>query len=77
MSQTVELELGDLYANLHERFSEQIGEEYDQRARTEMEEFLHNFNQQYERQVEQIAAQQEEQEELDLSEEDIEDTADE
>lgn len=69
MSRTIELEVGNLYADLHERFSEQVGDQYDERVRREFEEFIHEFNQEVERQVEQAQA---EQENLDLSDEDVE-----
>lgn len=69
MSRTVELEIGDLYASLHEQFSIQVGEDYEERARQQFEEFLHGFNQQVERQVEEAQA---EQEQFDLTDEDVE-----
>lgn len=57
MSETIEIEVGNIYANLHEQFSDQIGEQYDARIRQEIEEFIHNFNQQVERAQEQQAEQ--------------------
>lgn len=73
MSTTIELEVGDLYANLHEQFKEQVGPQYEGQARQEIEEFLHNFNQQVERQMEQMEQQSADEDEFDLTEEDIED----
>lgn len=65
MTETIEVEVGELYAQLHEQYSANLGEQYEERVRQNAEDFLHNFNQQVERQQE--AAQ--EQEDLDLSEE--------
>lgn len=73
MSQTIEIEVGDLYANLHEQFTTEVGPQYDERMRQQTEAFLHEFNQQFERQVEQM----QEEESLDLSEEDVEALAEE
>lgn len=53
MSETIEVEVGGLYADLHRRFKEQIGDQYDEQARQNFEEFLHNFNQRIEREMEQ------------------------
>lgn len=72
MSRTIELEVGDLYASLHEQFSVQVGENYEEQARQQFEEFLHNFNQQVEREVEQQQAQAQPQEQFDLTDEDVE-----
>lgn len=69
MSETIEIEVGNLYANLHEQFQEQVGDQYEQRSRTQFEEFLHNFNQEVERQVE-VMEEQQSDEALDLSEAD-------
>lgn len=65
MPQTIELEVGPLYAQLHERFKDQLGDQYEQQSRQEFESFLHELNQTLERQVEAAAA---EQGELDLEE---------
>lgn len=66
MSETIELEVGDLYANLHDQFNGQLSEQYEERARQNFEEFLHNFNQQVEREVEQ------QQNGIELSDEEVE-----
>jgi hypothetical protein len=58
MAQEVTFEVGDLYAELHTQYSEQVGEQYEDRLRQDFEEFVHNFNQQVERQREEVAAQQ-------------------
>jgi len=50
MSQTIEIEVGDLYAQIHERYTEGAGEQYTERLRQNTEDFLHQFNQQVERQ---------------------------
>lgn len=50
MAQEVTFDAGDLYAELHEQYSEQVGEQYEERLRQNFEEFVHNFNQQVERQ---------------------------
>lgn len=70
MSETIEVEVGALYANLHEGFEGQLDEQYTERARQTMESFLHEFNQQVERQQERAQAQQNG--ELDLEEADVE-----
>lgn len=69
MSQTIEIEVGDLYAGMHEQYSEDVGEQYDERVRAQLEDFLHQFNQQVERQQEQV---QQQQEQVELSEEELE-----
>jgi NAD(P)H-dependent FMN reductase len=56
MAQEITLEVGDLYAQLHERFGTEVGEQYDERLRQEVEEFVHKFNQEVERQREQAQA---------------------
>jgi hypothetical protein len=66
MSQEVTIELGNLYAELHEQYDENLGEQYTQRLRQNTEEFIHNLNQQVERQREQAEAQ----EDIDLEAED-------
>lgn len=62
MPSEIEIEVGDLYENLHVQFSENIGDDYDEALRQNIENFLHNYNQQLDRQVEQ-------QEDLDIQEE--------
>lgn len=52
MTQTIEIEVGGLYADLHEQFESELGEQYDAEVRAQLEDFLHNFNQQIERQTE-------------------------
>lgn len=71
MSETIEIEVGTLYAEMHERYSTEVGEQYTERVRAQTEDFLHQFNQQMERQQEQVQQQQEE-EELSLSEDELE-----
>lgn len=63
MSEEITADVGDLYAELHEQYQENLGEQYSERLRQNLEEFIHNFNQQVERQRD-AAAQQEE---LDLA----------
>lgn len=63
MAEEITLEIGDLYAELHEQYSENLGEQYSQRLRQNFEEFVHNFNQQVERQREAVESD----EELDLA----------
>jgi len=53
MTDEITLEVGDLYAQLHERFGTEVGEQYDERLRQEVEEFVHKVNQEVERQREQ------------------------
>lgn len=53
MSDTIEIKVGNLYANLHEQFETTLGEQYDERARQTFETFLHELNQQVEREQEQ------------------------
>lgn len=60
MTEEATIEIGDLYANLHEQFSQQLGEDYEQAIRQEMENFLHKYNQQLDRHIEQADQQQEE-----------------
>lgn len=68
MSTKIEVEVGDLYAELHEQFEEQIGEQYTANARQEMEGFIHKLNQQFERQMEQAEEQEQEIDDLDIEE---------
>jgi predicted N-acyltransferase len=76
MSETIELEVGALYAQQHERFAKELGDQYEERARKQFEDFLHQMNQRVERQNEQARVAQQD-EGLELSEEDIEDISDE
>jgi len=69
MVRTVELQLGELYADLHERFSENLGQEYEDTIRAEVEDYLHTLNKQLERQSEQAQAQQLAEESIELGEE--------
>ena len=56
MAEEITLEVGGLYAQLHDRFSEDVGEQYNEQLRQQIEEIIHNFNQQVERQTEQAQA---------------------
>lgn len=69
MARTVELQLGELYADLHERFSENLGQEYEDTIRAEVEDYLHTLNKQLERQSEQAQAQQLAEESIELGKE--------
>jgi len=52
--QTIEIPVGDLYAQLHERYVDgELNEQYLAKLREENEELIHNFNQTVERQLEQ------------------------
>lgn len=53
MSSEITIDVGDLYENLHVQFSDNIGDEYEAAIRREVENFLHNYNQQLDRTVEQ------------------------
>lgn len=53
MAETIEVAVGPLYAQLHDKFSEQVGEPYDEDLRQQIESFLHQYNQSLERQIEQ------------------------
>lgn len=55
MSETIEPEVGSLYAEMHNQYSEELGEQYEERLRQTLEDFIHNFNQQVERQQEQLS----------------------
>lgn len=66
MSETIEIKVGSLYANLHEGFVESLEDQYEERARQTFEAFIHEFNQQVEREQEQMEAQQASQEDVDL-----------
>lgn len=54
MAETIEIEVGPLYAQLHNRFTEQMDEQYTPQARQQFESFLHEYNQQVERELEQV-----------------------
>jgi len=56
MAREVSITVGELYANLHERFSENLGQEYEDTMRAEVEDYLHSLNKQLERQSEQAQA---------------------
>ena len=53
MSEEVTITVGELYANLHKQYKEGLEDAYEERARQTFEEFIHNFNQEMERQQEQ------------------------
>lgn len=53
MSKKIEIEVGDLYSELHSGFCDDLGQQYEEQARQKFEQFLHEFNQQIERQMEQ------------------------
>ena len=53
MSEEVTITVGELYSNLHKQYKEGVGDVYEERARQNFEEFVHNFNQEIERQQEQ------------------------
>jgi len=57
MAREVSITVGELYANLHERFGESLGQEYEASVRAELEDYLHSLNKQLERQSEQAEAQ--------------------
>ncbi len=52
MSSEIVVEVGDLYEKLHVQFSDNLDEEYEQALRKHVEDFLHNYNQQLDRQLE-------------------------
>jgi hypothetical protein len=60
MAEDVTVTIGNLYAGRHEQFKEELGEQYEERLRKNVEEFVHNFNQQVERQQEQAFSGEEE-----------------
>ena len=62
MAKKIEITVGELYADLHERFSENLGQEYDDTIRAEVEDYLHTLNKQLERQSEQAQAHELEEE---------------
>jgi ElaB/YqjD/DUF883 family membrane-anchored ribosome-binding protein len=55
MASEITVTVGDLYENLHVQFSDNLDEEYEQAIRQNIENFLHNYNQQLDRRVEQQA----------------------
>jgi flagellar biosynthesis chaperone FliJ len=63
MAEEITADVGDLYAELHEQYAENLGDQYSERLRQNLEEFIHNFNQQVERQRDAVS----EQEDLDLA----------
>ena len=50
---TIEIEVGELHANLHEQLEGAIGEQYQEKTRNEMEELIHDTYRQLERAQEQ------------------------
>jgi len=52
MTSEITIKVGELYENLHVQFSENLEEEYEEALRQQVEDFLHNYNQQLDRQVE-------------------------
>lgn len=57
MSKTIEIKVGDLYAQIHEEYAESQATEYDEQLRSLTENFIHKFNQQVEREQEQLFAE--------------------
>lgn len=57
MADEISVEVGDLYANVHDTFCDNPGETYEERLRLEVENFIHNFNQQLEREREKAMGQ--------------------
>lgn len=53
MAEEILVPVGDLYANLHAQFAGNLGEDYEAQLRQEVENFLHRYNQQIDRRVEQ------------------------
>lgn len=49
MAETIEVEVGDLYADMHDQFETELGDEYTQQIRQVLENNLHQLNQQLER----------------------------
>lgn len=60
MVETIEVPVGQLYADIHEQFEEQLGEQYMIQFRQDVEDILHSKNQQIERQQEAMEAESEE-----------------
>ena len=56
MVETVTIAIGDSFAQRHERLSEDLGEQYDERMRTLIENEIHTVTQEIERQAEQAEA---------------------
>lgn len=53
MSKKIRVEVGDFYAELHEHYTESAGDDYTERAREQLEDWIHGFNKQVEREIEQ------------------------
>jgi DNA-binding protein Fis len=53
MVSEITVEVGDLYENLHVNFSDNLDDAYERALRKNIEDFLHNYNQQLDRQTEQ------------------------
>lgn len=49
MAETIEIDVGQLYADMHDQFKNELGEEYNQQMRQVIENNLHQLNQQLER----------------------------
>jgi len=58
MPEEITITVGSVYAQLHENYTAQIGDAYEQRARDEFEDFIHEFNKQIERETERSLAEQ-------------------
>ena len=69
MASDVTIPVCDLYENLHVQFKDNLGEDYEAAIRQEVEDFLHNYNQQLDRRVE----QQEEHQHAQIDQEDVDD----
>ena len=53
MAEYVEFAIGDSFAQRHEQFRDDLGDEYDEQMRNLIENELHTITQQLERQAEQ------------------------
>lgn len=53
MADTVEIAIGDSFAERHRNFEQQLGEQYEDRIRELLENEIHAVTQQLERQAEQ------------------------
>lgn len=49
----ITVDVGSLYGDVHEQLAEELGDQYTERLRAQTEDFIHEFNQQVERQMEQ------------------------
>lgn len=59
MPETIEVEIGDVYAQLHGDLSNILGDRYDDAVREQLEDWIHERNQELERSREQAMAQSE------------------